>query len=127
MHDLVNDATVKGGTYYPITVKKHLRAQEIADKIIYLVFIWWIQVVRFYLHKMKYFPIESILAEFFIIKHNMSASKYSANCCGDGIMYCRWCLCSCYGRCIDYGKNQATIFLGGPPLVKAATGEVSDR
>ena len=63
-----NDATVKGGTYYPVSVKKHLRAQEIAGRITSLVFTWSIQAGRISRIRMKFFPIGITLAESSIIR-----------------------------------------------------------
>ena len=73
---VANDATVKGGSYYPMTVKKHVRAQEIAEvnglPCIYLVD----SGGHFFPCRMKYFPIETILAEFFEIKLFFRAREY---------------------------------------------------
>jgi 3-methylcrotonyl-CoA carboxylase beta subunit len=65
---LANDATVKGGTYYPLTVKKHLRAQEIAQENIYQASILSIAAARIFRAKTKSFRIATISAAFFIIR-----------------------------------------------------------
>lgn len=120
---VVNDATVKGGTYYPLTVKKHLRAQEIAEQnglpCIYLV-----DSGGAFLPKQdEVFPDRDHFGRIFYNQARMSAK---------GIHQ----LAVVMGSCTAGGayvpamadesimvKEQATIFLGGPPLVKAATGE----
>jgi 3-methylcrotonyl-CoA carboxylase beta subunit len=119
-----NDATVKGGTYYPITVKKHLRAQEIAAQnnlpCIYLVDSGGANLPN----QDEVFPDRDHFGRIFFNQANMSAQ---------GIPQ----LAVVMGSCTAGGayvpamsdetiivKNQGTIFLGGPPLVKAATGEV---
>ena len=120
----INDATVKGGTYYPITVKKHLRAQEIAIQnrlpCIYLVDLGGANLPQ----QDELFADKDHFGRFFYNQANMSAN---------GIPQ----LAVVMGSCTAGGayvpamsdqaiivKNQGTIFLGGPPLVKAATGEV---
>ena len=65
---IANDATVKGGCYYPLTVKKHLRAQEIAETIIFPVFIWWTQAARSYQCKQMFFRIVIILGGYFLTR-----------------------------------------------------------
>ena len=119
-----NDATVKGGTYYPITVKKHLRAQEIAQQnrlpCIYLVDSGGANLPR----QDEVFPDREHFGRIFFNQANMSAMGISQ-------------IAVVMGSCTAGGayvpamsdesiivKNQGTIFLGGPPLVKAATGEV---
>lgn len=62
---VANDATVKGGTYYPLTVKKHLRAQEIAEKIIFLVYTLWIPAEHSFLCRMKFFRTRIISVKYF--------------------------------------------------------------
>ena len=121
---IANDATVKGGTYYPMTVKKHLRAQTIAQQnnlpCIYLVDSGGANLPI----KMKSFPIKSILVGFFSHQARMSS---------EGIPQ----IAVVMGSCTAGGayvpamsdesimvKDQSTIFLAGPPLVKAATGEI---
>src|SRR6188768_2888464 len=121
---VANDATVKGGTYYPITVKKHLRAQEIAraNKLpcIYLVD----SGGAFLPMQEDVFPDKEHFGRIFFNQANLSAQ---------GIPQ----IAAVMGSCTAGGayvpamsdesvivKDQGTIFLGGPPLVKAATGEV---
>src|SRR5437016_5021299 len=121
---IANDATVKGGTYFPITVKKHLRAQEIADQnnlpCIYLVD----SGGAFLPLQAEVFPDRDHFGRIFYNQAQMSAK---------GIPQ----IAAVMGSCTAGGayvpamsdeavivKEQGTIFLGGPPLVKAATGEV---
>ncbi|MFG1932616.1 carboxyl transferase domain-containing protein [Mycobacterium sp. NPDC048908] len=121
---VANDATVKGGTYYPITVKKHLRAQEIAGQnrlpCIYLVDSGGAFLPR----QDEVFPDREHFGRIFYNQANLSA---------EGIPQ----IAAVLGSCTAGGayvpamsdeavivRNQGTIFLGGPPLVKAATGEV---
>ncbi len=118
-----NDATVKGGTYYPVTVKKHLRAQEIARAnnlpCIYLVDSGGANLPN----QDEVFPDRDHFGRIFYNQATMSAA---------GIPQ----IAAVMGSCTAGGayvpamadesiivKNQGTIFLGGPPLVKAATGE----
>lgn len=121
---VANDATVKGGTYYPLTVKKHLRAQEIAE-LNQLPCIYLVDSGGAFLPKQdEVFPDKEHFGKIFYNQANMSAK---------GIPQ----LAVVMGSCTAGGayvpamsdesiivKNQGTIFLGGPPLVKAATGEV---
>src|SRR5512138_675950 len=119
-----NDATVKGGTYYPMTVKKHLRAQEIAREnalpCIYLVDSGGANLPN----QVDVFPDRDHFGRIFYNQATMSA---------EGIPQ----IAVVMGSCTAGGayvpamsdesiivKGQGTIFLGGPPLVKAATGEV---
>lgn len=119
-----NDATVKGGTYYPMTVKKHLRAQEIAQEnnlpCVYLVDSGGANLPN----QDEVFPDKEHFGRIFFNQANMSAA---------GIPQ----IAVVMGSCTAGGayvpamsdesiivKEQGTIFLGGPPLVKAATGEV---
>src|SRR5690349_2133300 len=121
---VANDATVKGGTYYPITVKKHLRAQEIALQnrlpCIYLVD----SGGAFLPEQDNVFPDREHFGRIFYNQATLSAK---------GIPQ----IAAVLGSCTAGGayvpamsdeavivRNQGTIFLGGPPLVKAATGEV---
>jgi 3-methylcrotonyl-CoA carboxylase beta subunit len=119
-----NDATVKGGTYYPMTVKKHLRAQEIAAEnnlpCIYLVDSGGANLPN----QDEVFPDRNHFGRIFYNQANMSAR---------GIPQIAVVMGSCtaggaYVPAISdesiIVKEQGTIFLGGPPLVKAATGEV---
>ena len=119
-----NDATVKGGTYYPLTVKKHLRAQEIAQQnnlpCIYLVDSGGANLPN----QDEVFPDRDHFGRIFYNQAQMSAQGIAQ-------------IAVVMGSCTAGGayvpamsdesiivKNQGTIFLGGPPLVKAATGEV---
>ena len=120
---LANDATVKGGTYYPLTVKKHLRAQEIAAEnrlpCLYLVDSGGANLPN----QDEVFPDREHFGRIFFNQARMSA---------DGIPQ----IAVVMGSCTAGGayvpamsdetvivRNQGTIFLAGPPLVKAATGE----
>src|SRR3954466_15969713 len=121
---VANDATVKGGTYYPITVKKHLRAQEVALHntlpCVYLVDSGGAFLPR----QDEVFPDREHFGRIFYNQANLSAR---------GIPQ----IAAVLGSCTAGGayvpamsdetvivRNQGTIFLGGPPLVKAAIGEV---
>ncbi|XP_047484287.1 methylcrotonoyl-CoA carboxylase beta chain, mitochondrial-like [Penaeus chinensis] len=118
-----NDATVKGGSYYPITVKKHLRAQEIAQEnnlpCVYLVDSGGANLPR----QADVFPDRDHFGKIFFNQANMSSKGISQ-------------IAVVLGSCTAGGayvpamadesiivRRQGTIFLGGPPLVKAATGE----
>jgi len=120
---VANDATVKGGTYYPVTVKKHLRAQEIAEAnrlpCIYLVD----SGGAFLPMQDEVFPDRDHFGRIFYNQANMSAKGIAQ-------------IAAVMGSCTAGGayvpamsdetvivRNQGTIFLAGPPLVKAATGE----
>ncbi len=118
-----NDATVKGGTYYPMTVKKHLRAQEIAEQnhlpCIYLVDSGGANLP----HQDEVFPDRDHFGRIFFNQANMSAKQIPQIACVMGS-------CTAGGAYVPamsdesiIVRNQGTIFLGGPPLVKAATGE----
>ena len=121
---VANDATVKGGTYYPITVKKHLRAQEIACEN-RLPCIYLVDSGGAFLPKQdEIFPDRHHFGRIFYNQTTLSAR---------GIPQ----IAAVLGSCTAGGaylpamsdeavivRNQGTIFLGGPPLVKAATGEV---
>jgi 3-methylcrotonyl-CoA carboxylase beta subunit len=119
-----NDATVKGGTYYPISVKKHLRAQEIAEQnhlpCIYLVDSGGANLP----HQDEVFPDRDHFGRIFYNQANLSAQGIAQ-------------IAVVMGSCTAGGayvpamsdesiivRNQGTIFLGGPPLVKAAIGEI---
>jgi 3-methylcrotonyl-CoA carboxylase beta subunit len=121
---VANDATVKGGSYYPISVKKHLRAQAIAEQnhlpCIYLVDSGGANLPR----QDDVFPDQQHFGRIFFNQANMSAKAIPQ-------------IAVVMGSCTAGGayvpamadesiivKNQGTIFLAGPPLVKAATGEV---
>ena len=121
---VANDATVKGGTYYPISVKKHLRAQTIAEQnnlpCIYLVDSGGAYLPR----QDEVFPDREHFGRIFYNQANMSAQNIPQ-------------IAAVMGSCTAGGayvpamadesiivKQQGTIFLGGPPLVRAATGEI---
>lgn len=123
---VANDATVKGGSYYPLTVKKHLRAQTIAEQnhlpCIYLVDSGGANLPR----QDEVFPDREHFGRIFFNQANMSAKNIPQ-------------IAVVMGSCTAGGayvpamadesiivKNQGTIFLAGPPLVKAATGEEVD-
>ncbi|WP_066655560.1 MULTISPECIES: carboxyl transferase domain-containing protein [unclassified Sphingomonas] len=118
-----NDATVKGGTYYPMTVKKHLRAQEIAEAnrlpCIYLVDSGGANLP----HQAEVFPDRDHFGRIFFNQANMSAKGIPQIACVMGS-------CTAGGAYVPamsdesvIVREQGTIFLAGPPLVKAATGE----
>ena len=121
---VVNDATVKGGTYFPMTVKKHLRAQEIAQQnrlpCIYLVDSGGANLPN----QDEVFPDRDHFGRIFFNQANMSAlgipqiAVVMGSCTAGGAYVPAMSDESIIVR------NQGTIFLGGPPLVKAATGEV---
>ncbi|WP_293941383.1 carboxyl transferase domain-containing protein, partial [Sphingomonas sp.] len=118
-----NDATVKGGTYYPLTVKKHLRAQEIAEAnrlpCIYLVDSGGANLP----HQAEVFPDRDHFGRIFYNQAQMSAQGIAQIACVMGS-------CTAGGAYVPamsdesvIVREQGTIFLAGPPLVKAATGE----
>lgn len=123
---VANDATVKGGTYLPLTVKKHLRAQEIAEQnnlpCIYLVD----SGGAFLPMQDEVFPDKEHFGRIFFNQARMSSkgipqiSVVLGSCTAGGAY-----VPSMSDQTIIV-KNNGTIFLGGPPLVKAATGEVVD-
>ena len=118
-----NDATVKGGTYYPLTVKKHLRAQEIAEAYrlpcVYLVDSGGANLP----HQDEVFPDRDHFGRIFFNQAVMSSKQIPQIACVMGS-------CTAGGAYVPamsdesvIVRNQGTIFLAGPPLVKAATGE----
>jgi 3-methylcrotonyl-CoA carboxylase beta subunit len=121
---VANDATVKGGAYYPLTVKKHLRAQDIAMQnrlpCVYMVD----SGGAFLPLQDEIFPDERNFGRIFYNQSQMSAAGIPqiaivmGSCTAGGAYVPAMCDESIIVR------NQGTIFLGGPPLVKAATGEV---
>jgi 3-methylcrotonyl-CoA carboxylase beta subunit len=122
---VANDATVKGGTYYPITLKKHLRAQEIALQnrlpCIYLVDSGGANLP----HQDEIFPDRDHFGRLFYNEAQMSAAGIPQIAVVMG-------MCTAGGAYIPamadqaiIVRNQGTIYLGGPQLVKAATGEIS--
>jgi 3-methylcrotonyl-CoA carboxylase beta subunit len=119
-----NDATVKGGTYYPLTVKKHLRAQEIAQQnnltCIYLVDSGGANLPN----QDDVFPDRDHFGRIFFNQANMSAQGISQVAVVMGSCTAGGAYVPAMSDETIIVKNQGTIFLGGPPLVKAATGEV---
>lgn len=121
---VINDPTVKGGAYYPLTVKKHLRAQEIAEAN-HLPCVYLVDSAGAFLPLQdEVFPDRDHFGRIFFNQANLSAKNIPQ-------------IAVVMGSCTAGGayvpamadesimvRNQATIFLGGPPLVKAATGEV---
>ena len=121
---VANDPTVKGGAYFPMTVKKHLRAQEIAQEnrlpCIYLVDSGGANLP----HQAEVFPDREHFGRIFFNQAQMSAAGIAQIACVMGS-------CTAGGAYVPamsdesiIVRNQGTIFLAGPPLVKAATGEV---
>ncbi|MEN9887329.1 MAG: hypothetical protein RL758_1907 [Pseudomonadota bacterium] len=119
-----NDATVKGGTYYPMTVKKHLRAQEIAQQnhlpCIYLVDSGGANLPN----QDEVFPDRDHFGRIFFNQANMSALGIAQIAVVMGSCTAGGAYVPAMSDETIIVKNQGTIFLGGPPLVKAATGEV---
>jgi 3-methylcrotonyl-CoA carboxylase beta subunit len=119
-----NDATVKGGTYYPLTVKKHLRAQEIAQQnrlpCIYLVDSGGANLPN----QDEVFPDRDHFGRIFYNQANLSAQGIPQVAVVMGSCTAGGAYVPAMSDETIIVKNQGTIFLGGPPLVKAATGEV---
>ncbi|MBX3655044.1 MAG: methylcrotonoyl-CoA carboxylase [Ramlibacter sp.] len=119
-----NDATVKGGTYYPMTVKKHLRAQEIAMQnhlpCIYLVDSGGANLPN----QDDVFPDRDHFGRIFFNQANMSANGIAQIAVVMGSCTAGGAYVPAMSDETIIVKNQGTIFLGGPPLVKAATGEI---
>jgi len=119
-----NDATVKGGTYYPVTVKKHLRAQEIAAQnrlpCIYLVDSGGANLPQ----QDDVFPDREHFGRIFYNQANMSAAGIPQIAVVMGSCTAGGAYVPAMSDETIIVRNQGTIFLGGPPLVKAATGEV---
>ncbi|MDP4300316.1 carboxyl transferase domain-containing protein [Leptothrix discophora] len=119
-----NDATVKGGTYYPLTVKKHLRAQEIAQQnrlpCIYLVDSGGANLPN----QDDVFPDRDHFGRIFYNQANLSAQGVPQVAVVMGSCTAGGAYVPAMSDETIIVKNQGTIFLGGPPLVKAATGEV---
>ena len=119
-----NDATVKGGTYYPLTVKKHLRAQEIAEAnrlpCVYLVDSGGANLP----HQAEVFPDRDHFGRIFFNQANMSALGIPQIACVMGSCTAGGAYVPAMSDETVIVRNQGTIFLAGPPLVKAATGEV---
>src|SRR5688572_887231 len=121
---IANDATVKGGTYYPLTVKKHLRAQEIALEnrlpCIYLVDSGGAHLPS----QDEVFPDREHFGRIFYNQANMSAAGVAQIACVMGSCTAGGAYVPAMSDETVIVRNQGTIFLAGPPLVKAATGEV---
>ncbi len=119
-----NDATVKGGTYYPMTVKKHLRAQEIALEnrlpCIYLVDSGGANLP----HQAEVFPDRDHFGRIFFNQANMSARQIPQIACVMGSCTAGGAYVPAMSDETVIVRGQGTIFLAGPPLVKAATGEI---
>ena len=119
-----NDATVKGGTYYPLTVKKHLRAQEVAQQnnltCIYLVDSGGANLPN----QDEVFPDRDHFGRIFFNQAHMSAQGISQIAVVMGSCTAGGAYVPAMSDETIIVKDQGTIFLGGPPLVKAATGEV---
>jgi 3-methylcrotonyl-CoA carboxylase beta subunit len=121
---VANDATVKGGTYYPLTVKKHLRAQEIAETnrlpCIYLVDSGGANLPN----QDEVFPDRDHFGRIFYNQARMSAQGIAQIAVVMGSCTAGGAYVPAMSDETVIVRNQGTIFLGGPPLVKAATGEV---
>ena len=121
---VANDATVKGGTYYPMTVKKHLRAQEIATEnhlpCIYLVDSGGANLP----HQAEVFPDRDHFGRIFFNQANMSAKGIPQIACVMGSCTAGGAYVPAMSDETIIVRGQGTIFLAGPPLVKAATGEI---
>jgi 3-methylcrotonyl-CoA carboxylase beta subunit len=121
---VANDATIKGGTYYPMTVKKHLRAQEIAAQN-RLPCIYLVDSGGGYLPEQdSVFPDREHFGRIFFNIANMSAAGIPQIACVMGSCTAGGAYVPAMSDETVIVKGQGTIFLGGPPLVKAATGEV---
>ncbi|MFM1813840.1 MAG: hypothetical protein RLZ98_535, partial [Pseudomonadota bacterium] len=120
---VANDATIKGGTYYPLTVKKHLRAQEIAAEnglpCIYLVDSGGANLP----HQAEVFPDRDHFGRIFYNQARMSAAGIPQIAIVMGSCTAGGAYVPAMSDEAVIVKGQGTIFLGGPPLVKAATGE----
>jgi 3-methylcrotonyl-CoA carboxylase beta subunit len=121
---ICNDATVKGGTYYPMTVKKHLRAQEVAMQnnlpCIYLVDSGGANLPN----QDDVFPDRDHFGRIFYNQANMSAQGIAQIAVVMGSCTAGGAYVPAMSDETIIVKNQGTIFLGGPPLVKAAIGEI---
>ncbi len=119
-----NDSTIKGGTYYPMTVKKHLRAQEIAREnrlpCLYLVDSGGANLP----HQTDVFPDREHFGRIFYNQATMSALRIPQIAVVMGSCTAGGAYVPAMSDETIIVKNQGTIFLGGPPLVRAATGEV---
>ena len=120
---VANDATVKGGTYYPMTVKKHLRAQEIAGQN-HLPCIYLVDSGGAFLPRQdEVFPDRDHFGRIFFNQANMSARGIAQVAVVMGSCTAGGAYVPAMSDETVIVRNQGTIFLGGPPLVKAATGE----
>ena len=121
---VANDATVKGGAYFPLTVKKHLRAQEIAQQnrlpCVYLVDSGGANLP----HQAEVFPDRDHFGRIFFNQARMSAEGIAQIACVMGSCTAGGAYVPAMSDETVIVRGQGTIFLGGPPLVKAATGEV---
>jgi acetyl-CoA carboxylase carboxyltransferase component len=121
---VANDATVKGGTYFPITVKKHLRAQEIAEQnrlpCLYLVD----SGGAFLPLQAEVFPDKEHFGRIFFNQATMSAKGIAQIAVVMGSCTAGGAYVPAMSDETVIVRKQGTIFLGGPPLVKAATGEI---
>jgi 3-methylcrotonyl-CoA carboxylase beta subunit len=119
-----NDPTVKGGAYFPLTVKKHLRAQEIAAQnrlpCVYLVDSGGANLP----HQAEVFPDRDHFGRIFFNQARMSAAEIPQIACVMGSCTAGGAYVPAMSDETVIVRNQGTIFLAGPPLVKAATGEV---
>jgi 3-methylcrotonyl-CoA carboxylase beta subunit len=120
---VANDATIKGGTYYPMTVKKHLRAQEIARDnrlpCLYLVDSGGANLP----YQTEVFPDRDHFGRIFYNQATMSAAGIAQIACVMGSSTAGGAYVPAMADETVIVKGEGTIFLGGPPLVKAATGE----
>src|SRR6476620_2494746 len=120
---IANDATIKGGTYYPMTVKKHLRAQEIAREN-HLPCIYMVDSGGAFLPLQdEIFPDERHFGRIFYNQARMSAAGIPQVAIVMGSCTAGGAYVPAMSDQSIIVRNQGTIFLGGPPLVKAATGE----
>jgi 3-methylcrotonyl-CoA carboxylase beta subunit len=120
---VANDATVKGGTYYPMTVKKHLRAQEIAEQN-YLPCIYLVDSGGAFLPLQdEVFPDREHFGRIFYNQAKMSAKGIPQVAAVMGSCTAGGAYVPAMSDEVVIVKGTGTIFLGGPPLVKAATGE----
>jgi len=121
---VANDATVKGGTYYPVTVKKHLRAQEVAAQnrlpCIYLVDSGGAFLPR----QDEVFPDRDHFGRIFFNQANLSAQGIAQIAVVMGSCTAGGAYVPAMSDETVIVRGQGTIFLGGPPLVRAATGEI---
>jgi 3-methylcrotonyl-CoA carboxylase beta subunit len=121
---VANDATIKGGTYYPMTVKKHLRAQEVAAQN-RLPCIYLVDSGGGYLPEQdNVFPDREHFGRIFFNIANLSAAGIPQIACVMGSCTAGGAYVPAMSDETIIVRGQGTIFLGGPPLVKAATGEV---